>query len=87
MSRVSEVTAKMCSRIFEYFVVCGLGPDIMSLENVKGYQGDEVMYMPSFIDQFPPSNHGDYPPPPPQLPTVTPLTRISDFFIISLIDG
>ncbi|KAJ4797224.1 stomatal cytokinesis defective / SCD1 protein (SCD1) [Rhynchospora pubera] len=59
----------MCTRVFEYFVVCGLGPDIMSLENVKGYQGDEVMYMPSFVDQFPPSNHGEYPPPPPQLPT------------------
>lgn len=83
--RVSQVTGKMCTRIFEYFVVCGMGPEIMSLENVKGYQGNEVMYMPSFVDQFPSSNHGEYPPPPPQLPTVTPLTRISNFFKFSLI--
>ncbi|XP_039136083.1 DENN domain and WD repeat-containing protein SCD1 [Dioscorea cayenensis subsp. rotundata] len=57
------------SRIFEYFVVCGLGPEIRSLDMTKGFQGTGVMYMPSFLDQYPASNHSIYPPPPPQLPT------------------
>ncbi|TVU34208.1 hypothetical protein EJB05_16039 [Eragrostis curvula] len=57
------------SRIFEYFVVCGLGPEIRSLDGAKGFLGPEEMYMPAFLDQYPPSNHGLYPPPPPQLPT------------------
>jgi hypothetical protein len=57
------------SRIFEYFVVCGLGPEIRALDGAKGFHGAEEMYMPAFLDQFPPSNHALYPPPPPQLPT------------------
>lgn len=57
------------SRIFEYFVVCGIGPEIRSLDMNKGFQGTGVMYMPSFLDQYPPSNQSLYPPPPPQLPT------------------
>lgn len=59
------------SRIFEYFVVCGLGPEIRSLDGIKGFHGVEEMYMSAFLDQFPPSNHALYPPPPPQLPTVS----------------
>ncbi|XP_077212384.1 DENN domain and WD repeat-containing protein SCD1-like isoform X2 [Tasmannia lanceolata] len=56
-------------RVFEYFVVCGIGPEIHTLDGSKGFQGSGVLYMPSFLDQFPPSNHTLYPPPPPQLPT------------------
>ncbi|VAH61092.1 unnamed protein product [Triticum turgidum subsp. durum] len=59
------------SRIFEYFVVCGLGPEIRALDGLKGFHGAEEMYMPAFIDQFPHSGHALYPPPPPQLPTCT----------------
>jgi hypothetical protein len=29
------------------------------------------MYLPSLLDQYPPSTHTLYPPPPPQLPTVS----------------
>lgn len=56
--------------IFEYFVVCGIGPEIGTLEGNKGFHGTLVMYLPSLLDQYPPSNHSLYPPPPPQLPTV-----------------
>ncbi|XP_075661445.1 DENN domain and WD repeat-containing protein SCD1-like isoform X1 [Castanea sativa] len=58
------------AQIFEYFVVCGIGPEIRTLDNIKGFHGTEVMYLPSLLDQYPPSNHTLYPPPPPQLPTV-----------------
>ncbi|KAJ3671152.1 hypothetical protein LUZ60_008578 [Juncus effusus] len=70
-AQIGEEGAAMSSsgRVFEYFVVCGLGPEITSVYNVKGYQGNEERYCPSYIDQFPPDNHGLYPPPPPQLPT------------------
>ncbi|CAM8977111.1 unnamed protein product [Rhodiola kirilowii] len=57
------------ARIFEYFVVCGLGPEIRTLDGIKGYHGMEVFYMPSLLDQYPPPNHALYPPPPPQLST------------------
>ena len=60
------------ARIFEYFVVCGLGPEIRTLDGTKGYHGTEFMYLPSLLDQYPPLNHSLYPPPPPQLPTVSP---------------
>ncbi|KAF8024634.1 hypothetical protein BT93_F1721 [Corymbia citriodora subsp. variegata] len=59
----------MANRIFEYFVVCGLGPEIRTLEGNKGFHGREILYMPSQLDQFPPSDHSPYPPPPPQLST------------------
>ncbi|CAI0377439.1 unnamed protein product [Linum tenue] len=55
--------------IFEYFVVCGLGPEIRTLDGNKGYHGVGVLYLPSMLDQYPPENHTLYPPPPPQLPT------------------
>ncbi|KAF6147124.1 hypothetical protein GIB67_036843 [Kingdonia uniflora] len=55
--------------IFEYFVVCGIGPEIRTLDGNRGFHGSDFMYMPSLLDQFPPSNHSLYPPPPPQLPT------------------
>lgn len=57
------------SRIFEYFVVCGLGPELRSLDGAKGFQGTHAMYMPSVLDQFPSSKDSDCPPPPPQLST------------------
>ncbi|KAI7986692.1 DENN domain and WD repeat-containing protein SCD1 [Camellia lanceoleosa] len=56
--------------IFEYFVVCGLGPEIRTLDGNRGFHGTLVMYLPSLLDQYPPSNHTLYPPPPPQLPTI-----------------
>lgn len=59
------------ARIFEYFVVCGIGPEIRTLDGNRGYHGAGVMYLPSLLDQYPPSNHTLYPPPPPQLPTVS----------------
>ncbi|XP_044476985.1 DENN domain and WD repeat-containing protein SCD1 isoform X2 [Mangifera indica] len=55
------------ARIFEYFVVCGLGPEIRKLDGDKGYHGTTFLYMPSLLDQYPPLNH--YPSPPPQLST------------------
>ncbi|KAF4386373.1 hypothetical protein F8388_020000 [Cannabis sativa] len=54
--------------IFEYFVVCGIGPEIRTLDGDKGFHGYGVMYSASLLDQFPPLNHSLYPPPPPQLP-------------------
>ncbi|XP_043715724.1 DENN domain and WD repeat-containing protein SCD1 isoform X2 [Telopea speciosissima] len=57
------------ARIFEYFVVCGIGPEIRTLDGNRGFHGTGVMYLPSLLDQYPPSNHSLYPPPPPQLPT------------------
>ncbi|KAL5726231.1 Scytalone dehydratase [Ranunculus cassubicifolius] len=57
------------SRVFEYFVVCGLGPEIRTVDGSKGFHGTGVMYLPSLLDQYPPSTHSLYPPPPPQLPT------------------
>ncbi|XP_068651948.1 DENN domain and WD repeat-containing protein SCD1 isoform X2 [Aristolochia californica] len=60
------------ARIFEYFVVCGIGPEIHTLDGEKGFQGMGVMYMASFLEQFPPTATSLYPPPPPQLPTKSP---------------
>ncbi|KAK7369972.1 hypothetical protein VNO80_12020 [Phaseolus coccineus] len=57
------------SRIFEYFVVCGIGPEIRTIDGSKGYHGPGWMYLPSLLDQYPPPNHALYPPPPPQLST------------------
>ncbi|XP_038893863.1 DENN domain and WD repeat-containing protein SCD1 [Benincasa hispida] len=57
------------ARIFEYFVVCGIGPEIRSLDGNKGFHGFSYLYLPSLLDQYPPSNNSHCPPPPPQLPT------------------
>ncbi|KAK8472841.1 hypothetical protein PHAVU_002G315300 [Phaseolus vulgaris] len=57
------------SRMFEYFVVCGIGPEIRTIDGSKGYHGPGWMYLPSLLDQYPPPNHALYPPPPPQLST------------------
>lgn len=59
------------ARVFEYFVVCGIGPEIRTLDGSKGYHGPEYCYLSSVLDQFPPLNHSLYPPPPPQLSTVS----------------
>lgn len=59
------------ARIFEYFVVCGIGPEIRTLYEEKGFHGTGIMYLPSLLDQYPPSDHKLYPPPPPQLPMVS----------------
>lgn len=67
------------SPIFEYFVVCGIGPEIRSIDGNKGYHGTGCLYLPSLLDQYPPPTHSLYPPPPPQLPTVctSTTTKIS----------
>ncbi|XP_021905476.1 DENN domain and WD repeat-containing protein SCD1 [Carica papaya] len=57
------------ARIFEYFVVCGMGPEVGTVDGNKGFHGMGVMYLPSLLDQYPPSDKSRYPPPPPQLPT------------------
>lgn len=59
------------ARVFEYFVVCGIGPEIRTLDGSKGYHGPEYYYLSSVLDQFPPLNHSLYTPPPPQLSTVS----------------
>ena len=68
------------AQIFEYFVVCGIGPEIRTLDNIKGFHGTEVMYLPSLLDQYPPPNHTLYPPPPPQLPTVSVIVTATVFW-------
>lgn len=68
------------ARVFEYFVVCGIGPEIRTLDGSKGYHGPEYYYLSSVLDQFPPLNHSLYPPPPPQLSTVS----VSLFFFSSV---
>ncbi|KAA8541268.1 hypothetical protein F0562_025231 [Nyssa sinensis] len=57
------------ARIFEHFVVPGLGPEIRTLDGNKGFHGTGVLNMPSLLDQYPPPNYSLYAPPPPQLPT------------------
>lgn len=57
------------ARVFEYFVVCGIGPEIRTLDGSKGYHGPEYYYLSSVLDQFPSPNHSLYLPPPPQLST------------------
>ncbi|KAJ6676926.1 C-MYC PROMOTER BINDING PROTEIN [Salix viminalis] len=55
--------------IFEYFVACGLGSEMRTMDGNKGYHGMRVLYLPFLLDQYPLDNHSLYPPPPPQLPT------------------
>ncbi|KAJ4959695.1 hypothetical protein NE237_019605 [Protea cynaroides] len=57
------------ARVFEYFVVCGIGPEIRTLDGNRGFHGTGFMYLSSLLDQFPSSNNSLYPPPPPQLST------------------
>lgn len=68
------------ARIFEYFVVCGIGPEIRTLDGNKGFHGFGYLYLPSLLDQYPPSNNSRCPPPPPQLPTVTSNTETLSTF-------
>ncbi|MFS8023950.1 putative transcription factor WD40-like family [Helianthus anomalus] len=53
-------------QLFEYFVVCGIGPEIRTLEGEKGFHGRGVFYLASLLDLYPPPTES---PPPPQLPT------------------
>ncbi|KAK9668772.1 hypothetical protein RND81_13G085700 [Saponaria officinalis] len=57
------------ARMFEYFIVCGIGPEIRTLDEDKGFYGLSYRYLPSLLHQYPPLKHSLYPPPPPQLPT------------------
>ncbi|KAL2624334.1 hypothetical protein R1flu_008579 [Riccia fluitans] len=57
------------ARFIEYFVVCGLGPDLQTTENQRGFHGTQnLKYQPALLDQFPSSTDSDIPSPPPQLP-------------------
>ncbi|XP_024518570.1 DENN domain and WD repeat-containing protein SCD1 isoform X2 [Selaginella moellendorffii] len=56
------------AKLVEYFLVCGLGPEVQASNGARGYHGSTgVSYSPSLLDQFPPAST-DRPPPPPQLP-------------------
>jgi hypothetical protein len=55
-------------RIMEYFVVCGLGPEVQRMDGEPGFHGFEAMYMQSVLDQFPPPSKDSQIPP--QLPVV-----------------
>jgi hypothetical protein len=59
-------------RLLEYFLVCGLGPDLQTTDTPpeRGYFGTSVYYAPALLDQFPRSDIADCPDPPPQLPLV-----------------
>ncbi|KAJ6669953.1 C-MYC PROMOTER BINDING PROTEIN, partial [Salix viminalis] len=54
--------------IFEYFIACGLGLEMRTMDGNKGYHGMRVLYLPFLLDQYPLGNHSLYPPPPTQLP-------------------
>ncbi|KAH7296013.1 hypothetical protein KP509_26G004000 [Ceratopteris richardii] len=56
------------ARAFEYFVVCGLGPDLRTMEGRSGFHGFDYLYMPSLLDQFPPTASSGVAELPPQLP-------------------
>lgn len=57
-------------RIFEYFVVCGIGPEIRTIDGHRGFYNTEIKYMAEVLDQYPHTDPSLYPPPPPQLSTV-----------------
>lgn len=76
---------RLMAGIFEYFVVCGLGPEIRTLDGNKGFHGTGVFYLASLLDQYPPSNHSLYAPPPPQLSTVSSTIKL--LFFISPSNG
>lgn len=71
--------------IFEYFIVCGIGPEIGTLDESKGFYGTSYRYLPSLLDQYPPPGHSLYPPPPPQLPTCVLPAGVE--FYVSGFDG
>ncbi|KMZ63401.1 hypothetical protein ZOSMA_40G00290, partial [Zostera marina] len=56
-------------RIFEYFVVCGIGPEIRTIDGHRGFYNTEIKYMAEVLDQYPHTDPSLYPPPPPQLST------------------
>ncbi|KAI5083987.1 hypothetical protein GOP47_0000156 [Adiantum capillus-veneris] len=56
------------ARVLEYFVVCGLGPDVKTMDGKSGFQGFDQTYMPSLVDQFPPTISSGVTALPPQLP-------------------
>lgn len=57
--------------LFEYFVVCGIGPEIRTLDGITGYYGMNYVYESSLIDQYPRFGHSLYAPLPPELPMVS----------------
>ncbi|KAH9621135.1 hypothetical protein KSS87_023807 [Heliosperma pusillum] len=65
--------------VFEYFVVCGVGPNIKTLEGSNGYYGMKYKYDVSLIDQFPSNGEFLYPELPPELPKCV-LPAGLDFF-------
>ena len=73
------------SQLFEYFVVCGIGPEIRTLDGEKGFHGTGVFYLASLLDQYPTPTHTLSPPPPPQLPTVSLYLHLRLRFYYSLV--
>jgi hypothetical protein len=59
------------ARLVDYFVVCGLGPDLHAIDGSRGFQGTGMRYQPALLDQFPPLATPECHPPPPQLPLVS----------------
>ncbi|KAJ7193886.1 hypothetical protein O6H91_Y517200 [Diphasiastrum complanatum] len=68
---------KGARRLFDYFLVCGLGPELQTMLGLRGFQGTGTMYMPSLLDQFPPASGSSCAPPPPQLPLVCNFSAIA----------
>ncbi|KAL9239022.1 hypothetical protein vseg_013381 [Gypsophila vaccaria] len=58
----------MAAPMFEYFVVCGVGPEIKTLDGSSGYYGIKYKYDASLVDQFPSLPHSSLPELPPELP-------------------
>lgn len=50
--------------------MCGLGPEMRTVDGDLGFHGMQTFYLPALLDQFPPTDQSPYPAPPPQLPTV-----------------
>ncbi len=63
------------ARLVDYFVVCGLGPDLHAIDGSRGFQGTGMRYQPALLDQFPPLATPECHPPPPQLPLVSKQAR------------
>eukprot|EP00250_Pteridium_aquilinum_P022196 c25321_g4_i1 orf=296-3940(-) len=56
------------ARVMEYFVVCGLGPSVKTMQEKPGFQGFDQSYHPFLLDQFPPTSSSGVAAFPPQLP-------------------